>query len=111
MVVIEPLSDIATVYQNLHCAVTLKKPSSSFSGTLWRCHPFNGMERGADLEGVLEKGELVRLAQERFAFERKVPAGYAFDAQSGYYYSHQDQLYLDPGSGYHYDGKEWFKKK
>ncbi|WZN64547.1 OCRE domain-containing protein [Chloropicon roscoffensis] len=68
-------------------------------------------ERGADLEGVLEKGELVRLAQERFALERKVPAGYAFDAQSGYYYSHQDQLYLDPGSGYHYDGKEWFKKK
>jgi len=68
-------------------------------------------ERGADLEGVLEKGELVRLAQERFALERKVPAGYAFDAQSGYYYSHQDQLYLDPGSGYHYEGKEWFKKK
>ena len=68
-------------------------------------------EGGADLEGVLEKGELVRLAQERFALERKVPAGYAFDAQSGYYYSHQDQLYLDPGSGYHYEGKEWFKKK
>lgn len=66
-------------------------------------------EHGKSCQGITEKDDLVRLAAQS-AFDSKAstqdkvmlaPAGYAFDPNSGLWWSSESQLYYDPKSGYY----------
>lgn len=63
-------------------------------------------ERGENLHGVTEKGELVSRAKRAAA----IPHGFVFDSHSNYYFSHAKQLYYDAASGYYYNGSQWTKE-
>lgn len=66
-------------------------------------------EHGKSYQGITEKDDLVRLAAQcatdskanEIDTDLSAPAGYAFDPNSGLWWSSESQLYFDPKSGYY----------
>lgn len=82
-------------------------------------------ENGVDPSGIVEKGELVSLAQKTEKMMRKEaeealktsqlnttapnvpPPGYVFHPESGFYHNAESQMYFDSNSGAFWDGSRW----
>lgn len=60
-------------------------------------------EHGKSCQGITEKDDLVHLAAKCAKDAKPIlaPAGYAFDPNSGLWWSSESQLYYDPKSGYY----------